>query len=84
MENNLKERKDVDQSLTWDLSIIYKDEEQYNLAVKEMQECALEIEKKYKGRLNSPEIINECLDKLKKVYEIMNLDIIICKPYCFC
>lgn len=73
MENILKERKDVDQSLTWDLSAIYKDEEQYNLAVKEMQDCASEVEKKYKGRLNSPEIINECLDKLKKVYEIMNL-----------
>ena len=73
MDNSLKERKDVEQLLTWDLSAIYQDEEQYNLAVKEMQNRALEIEKKYKRRLNSPEIINECLDKLKKVYEIMNL-----------
>jgi len=73
MENILKERKDVDQSLTWNLSELYKDEEQYNLAVKEMKECALEIENNYKGRLNSSELINECLDKLKKVYEIMNL-----------
>lgn len=73
MEKSLKERKDVEQSLTWDLSAIYKNEEQYNLAVKEMQECAFEVEKRYKGRINSPETINECLDKLKKVYEIMNL-----------
>lgn len=73
MENTLKRRKDVDQSLTWDLSLIYENEDQYNSAVKEMQERVSDIEKEYKGRLNSPETINECLDKLKKVYEIMNL-----------
>lgn len=73
MENTLKRRKDVDQSLTWDLSLIYENEEQYNSAVKEMQERVSDIEKGYKGRLNSPETINECLYKLKKVYEIMDL-----------
>lgn len=73
MENSLKERKDVEQSLTWDLSAIYKNDEQYNLAVSEMQESALNIESKYKGNLNSPNNINECLNELKKVYEIMNL-----------
>ncbi len=73
MENSLKERKDVEQSLTWDLSVIYKNDEQYNLAVNEMQESALNIENKYKGNLNSPYNINECLNELKKVYEIMNL-----------
>lgn len=73
MENGLKERKDVEQSLTWDLSAIYKNDEQYNLAVSEMQESALNIENKYKGNLNSHNNINECLNELKKVYEIMNL-----------
>lgn len=73
MENSLKERKDVEQSLTWDLSAIYKNDEQYNLAVNEMQESALNIENKYKGNLNSPNNINECLNELKKIYEIMNL-----------
>jgi oligoendopeptidase F len=69
----LKERKDVEQSLTWDLSAIYKTEEQYNLAVKEAEEVALEIERSYKGRLNSANIINECLDKMKNVTQVINL-----------
>lgn len=73
MENSLKARKDVEQSLTWDLSLIYMDEEQYNFAVNEMQERVSRIENKYKARLNSPEIINVCLYELKKVYEIINL-----------
>ncbi len=73
MGTALKARKDVDQALTWDLSYIYKDEEEYNLHVSEMQEYALRIEEKYKGQLNCPRTINECLDLLRQVYEIMNL-----------
>ncbi|WP_055667213.1 oligoendopeptidase F [Desnuesiella massiliensis] len=73
MKKALKERKDVDVSLTWDLSAIYKTEEDYNAAVKSVQEQVEEIYKIYKGKLNSPDIINECLDKLKKVMGIMNL-----------
>lgn len=73
MKKALKERKDVDVSLTWDLSAIYKTEEDYDAAVKSVQEQVDEIYKNYKGKLNSPDIINECLDKLKKVMGIMNL-----------
>jgi oligoendopeptidase F len=73
LQKGLKERKDVDKSLTWDLSHIYKNDGEYNSAVNEMIESALEIEKKYKGRLNSSKIINECIHMLKKVHEIMNL-----------
>ncbi len=69
MGKTLKERKDVDQSLTWDLSAIYKTEEHYNLAVKETEKIALEIETDYKGRLNCASVINECLDKMKKALQ---------------
>ncbi len=69
----LKERKDVDQSLTWDLSAIYADEQQYNSAVKELQQLSLDIEKDYKGKLVTSGNINACLDKMRKVYELMNL-----------
>jgi oligoendopeptidase F len=69
----LKERKDVEQSLTWDLSSIFKTEELYNQAVTEAQELTLEIEKEYKGKLNTAGTINECLDKIKKVNQVMNL-----------
>ncbi|QUH18596.1 oligoendopeptidase F [Alkaliphilus sp. B6464] len=69
----LRERKDVDQSLTWDLSAIYKTEEDYNLAIKEAERYTEEIESKYKGRLNSADVINECLYKLRKATEVMHL-----------
>ena len=73
MEKVLKERKDVDQSLTWDLSAIYETEQQYNLAVKELQGLTFEVEKNYKGRLNSASNINQCLDKVREISKIMNL-----------
>jgi oligoendopeptidase F len=73
MDKTLLERKDVDKSLTWDLSAIFNTEEQYNRAVKEAEELSLEIEKNYKGKLNSSDVINECLDKMKRVTELINL-----------
>jgi len=69
----LKARKDVDQALTWDLSHIYRNEDEYNSQLSQMQEYALTIENNYKGKLNCPKAINECLDLLRKLYEIMNL-----------
>ncbi|MBU5675151.1 oligoendopeptidase F [Alkaliphilus sp. MSJ-5] len=69
----LKERKDVDQSLTWDLSAIYQTEEEYNLAIKEAEKYTEELESKYKGRLNSADVINECLDKLRKATQVIHL-----------
>lgn len=73
MEKTLKQRKDVDESLTWDLSAIFRGEEQYNLAVKELQGIALEVERDYKGRLNTTNNINDCLDKMRKVSQLMYL-----------
>jgi oligoendopeptidase F len=72
MAKVLKERKDVDISLTWDLSAIYQDEEQYNLAVKELQKLSEGVVRDYKGRLNTAESINKCLDEMKKVYKLMD------------
>ncbi|WP_411681555.1 hypothetical protein [Clostridium thailandense] len=56
----LKERKDIDQSLTWDLSAIYATDEKFQSAVKEMKELALKMEKDYKGKLNAASKINKC------------------------
>ncbi|WP_097025635.1 oligoendopeptidase F [Clostridium peptidivorans] len=69
----LKERKDIDQALTWDLSAIYATDEKFQSAVKEMKELALKIEKEYKGELNTASKINECLDELRKLYEFIGL-----------
>lgn len=73
MGKTLLERKDVDKSLTWDLSAIFNTEEQYNQAVREAEKLSLDIERDYKGKLNFSSIINECLDKMKKVTELINL-----------
>lgn len=69
----LKERKDVDKALTWDLSAIYATEEEFQIAVKEMKELSLKIEKDYKGKLNTAKKINECLDELRKLYQYKDL-----------
>lgn len=73
MEKVLKERKDVDENLTWDLSAIYATDEEFQKDVNEMKELSLKIEKEYKGKLKEAGKINECLDKLRKLYEIRDL-----------
>lgn len=73
MKEALKERKDIDISLTWDLSAIYKTEEEYDEAMKKLEKYVRELEEEFKGKLDSSDTINKCLDKLREVYEIMNL-----------
>ena len=73
MEKILKDRKDIDEALTWDLSAIYATDEEFQRDVKEMKELSLKIEKDYKGKLNTASKINECLDELRKLYGIRDL-----------
>jgi len=73
MAKVLKDRKDVDPALTWDLSTIYATDEKFQSAVKEMKELSLKIEKDYKGKLNTANKINECLDELRKLYQFRYL-----------
>jgi len=73
MAKVLKNRKDVDPALTWDLSAIYATDEKFQEAVKEMKELSLKIEKEYKGKLNTANKINECLDELRKLYQYRDL-----------
>lgn len=73
MKKALKERKDVDQSLTWDLSAIYKTEEQYNSAILDAKRLTEELEKNYKGKLNSANTINRCLNQYREAIQVINL-----------
>lgn len=73
MAKELLERKDVDENLTWDLSAIFKTEEEFEKAVKEIEKLTEEIEKEFKGKLDTAQTINECLDKLKKLYKLATL-----------
>ncbi len=69
----MKDRRDVEELLTWDLSAIFSTEEAFNTAVKDVEDGTKEIVENYKGKLNTPQVINECLDKMRKVTEIMNI-----------
>lgn len=73
MSAHLLDRKEVDERLTWDLSGIFKTEEEYEEAVKKAKDLADEIEKEFKGSLNTPERINNCLDRYRKLGEILTL-----------
>jgi len=73
LSKELKERKDVEQLLTWDLSAIFKTEEEFDIAVKKAQELTEVIEGEYKGRLNSANSINQCLDKMKEVLQTITI-----------
>lgn len=73
MGNAMKDRRDVDELLTWDLSAIFSTEEAFNAAVKDVEAGTKEVVENYKGKLNTPQVINECLDKMRKVTEIMNI-----------
>ncbi|MCB2355187.1 oligoendopeptidase F [Clostridium estertheticum] len=73
MKTALKERKDVDKSLTWNLSSLYLAEKQYDLALQGLEQLTLAIERNYKHKLNNASIINDCLDKMRVVMESEDL-----------
>src|SRR5690554_869641 len=66
MERVLKYRSEVNQNLTWNLSDIFKTEVEYNQAVEKMEKLTQNIEKKYKKKLSSTKVINDCLDDYKE------------------
>ena len=66
-------RKDVPEELTWDLSLIYASEEEMLRDAERMKTMAKTIEDSYKGKLDTPEKINACLDEFRELYTIMEL-----------
>lgn len=73
MAKEILHREDVDENLTWDLSAIFKTEEEFDNMVKRAQELTQEIEHKFKGQLNNSNIINECLDNLRELQQLLVL-----------
>lgn len=55
-------RKDVPVELTWDLSALYKTEEDLNADIEKVKALTTRIEAEYKGKLTTPESILGCLD----------------------
>lgn len=71
MTTKLIERKDAEEKFTWDLTAIFKTEEDYKRAVEEARDLAVSIEADFKERLNDAETINMCLSQLQKLNVII-------------
>lgn len=73
MAISLLDRKDVDERYTWDLSSIFKTEEEYEKKLEELVSLSKEAEEEFKGKLKDPKTINDCLDKLRVIFELGGL-----------
>ncbi|MGO1368315.1 oligoendopeptidase F [Senegalia sp. (in: firmicutes)] len=67
--SKLKLRSEVDKSLTWDLSHIFKSKEEYEKSLEDVVECSNQIKEKYKGKLNDETTILNCLKDYENIYE---------------
>ena len=61
MAEIMKERKDMDSQYMWDLSTLYKNDEEWSQALPEIQEMIHKLSE-YQGKLNQASIIREFLD----------------------
>lgn len=66
----LMQRKDVPAELTWDLTAIYDDEAKLAADLEKIRQLTDEIEKTCKGRLNTAENIQTCLDKFRELEQL--------------
>ncbi len=73
MAEELKDRKDVPEELTWNLANLYETREDMLRDADEMKRLAEHMAETYKGRLNTPGTIQECLTEYRRVYELMTL-----------
>lgn len=73
MAVELKDRKDIPEELTWDLSQIYASEEDMFRDAEEVKRLAKYIEETYKGKLDTPERIEACVTEYRRVEELMTL-----------
>lgn len=73
MAEELLSRKDVKKELTWDLTLIYKDEAVLMADADRLEKLTGEIESLYKGKLGSAETVNKCLDEYREAVGIITL-----------
>ncbi len=70
MAKELLARKDVPVEQTWDLSLIYPNEEAMYADAEKMKELASRIAETYKGHLDTPENIVNCLKDYEELQKI--------------
>ncbi len=73
MAEELLSRQDVKKELTWDLTLIYKDEAALMADADRLEKLTGEIESLYKGKLGSAETVNKCLDEYREAVGIITL-----------
>lgn len=69
----LKSRKDIPAELTWDLSSIYKTEAEMDRDIEKVKALSSSILQNYKGKLDTPQSINACLDDFREVERLLTL-----------
>lgn len=73
LAKEFKLRSEIEEQFTWDLSTIFKTEEEMQATLNEAVEISKSVEKEYKGKLNTPDMINKCLEVMKQVMEKVTL-----------
>ena len=61
MSETMKERKDMDPQYMWDLSTLFKNDEEWNNALPELDEMIKKLPE-YQGKLNNAKTIREFFD----------------------
>lgn len=61
MIDSLKPRDQVDKALTWDLSDLFANEEEFETAIQQLRKSANAFLEKYQGQLNNSKVIIEAL-----------------------
>ncbi|MFW6308827.1 MAG: oligoendopeptidase F [bacterium] len=66
-KGTVKPRKEVDESLKWDLSRIFADQDQFVATVEEVKQKTENLVEEYQGQLDNPETILNCLEEFEKL-----------------
>lgn len=69
MENKLLLRQEVDERLTWDLSELYKNEEDFEADVAKLKDMVNQIQR-FEKHLTTATIISECVSEYRKIDEL--------------
>lgn len=70
---NLPKRNEVPVELTWDLTALYKTEEDFTADVERAKAMTDELEAAYRGKLNTPENISACVTKYQELSRVLFL-----------
>lgn len=69
-EVKLVQRKDVEEKYTWDISLIYKNDEDYKKELKEQEAVLEKFYKDFEGKLNDIEVLDNALKQFEDIMYI--------------